>query len=272
MSGTAGFVDGPIVPWTMNSASGTRGVGINFLINQGGAPSGFNPDTQILNGGPCTQHLGGAPNSIGLPDATLGSQPLENDIKQLVNDHGANGTGLSTDPNNRDNPNNWIWWGSFGVLNAFSYTSKISGLGGPVPSVSAGFLPVSGLIPSGNRVFADTLGPGLGRTLFHVTRKADADCPHSVPGDGVCNFGIAGPALQGGGNDLNVTGGTAGVPGAIREFTRFLCRVSTNQSGPDPLTGVNNFTEISNAITAAGFQSLNSSIATPNSRCAVQSS
>src|SRR6185369_1177741 len=37
LSATAGFVDGPIVPWTMNDASGTRSTGLNFLINQGGA-------------------------------------------------------------------------------------------------------------------------------------------------------------------------------------------------------------------------------------------
>ena len=71
--------DGPIVPWTMNDSSGTRSTGINFLINQGGAGAGFNPDTIA---GACTQYLGtGTPRG----DVTLASQkPLENDIKPLV--------------------------------------------------------------------------------------------------------------------------------------------------------------------------------------------
>src|SRR5262249_23532990 len=148
MSATPGFVDGPIVPWTMDDTSGTRMAGINFL--------GFDPDTQTANGGPCTQYLGGAPNTRGIADSA--HKPLANDIKPLVNNRGANGAGLSADPNSRDNPDNWFWWGSFGVFNAFPYTSKATGLGGPVVSVTLAFLPVSGIIPSAARVFLDTLG------------------------------------------------------------------------------------------------------------------
>lgn len=270
MSATAGFVDGPIVPWTMNDASGTRGTGLNFLINQGGAPAGFNPDTQTANGGPCTQYLGGAPESTGIAD--VAHKPLENDIKALVNNHP-----LSTVATSRDNPDNWVWWGSFGVFNAFGYTSKVTGLSGAVPSVTAGFLPVNGIIPSPSRVFNDGspspgLGAGLGRTLFHVTRKADADCPHAVAGDLTCAFvANPGPAIAAGGTDLNVLGASGGIGGAVREFTRFMCRPSAVQQGNDPLTGVNNNTELSNAINGAGFQTVNGTLATPGSRCAVTS-
>jgi hypothetical protein len=129
-------------------------------------------------------------------------------------------------------------------------------------------------------VFNDTLGAGLGRTLFHVTRKSDADCPHAAPGDGTCDFsqlgpvipaGAGDPAVAGARNDLNVTGGASGTPGAIREFTRFLCRLDNTQQGLDPLTGGNYDGELTNAINGAGFQTLNLALQTPGSRCQVNS-
>ena len=166
------------------------------------------------------------PDSTGIAD--VAHKPLENDIKQLVNNHP-----LSTVATSRDNPDNWVWWGSFGVFNAFSFTSKVTGLSGAVPSVTAGFLPVSGIIPSPSRVFNDGspspgLGAGLGRTLFHVTRKADADCPHAVAGDLTCAF--AGQPRSGDCGRWQRPErrwvGSGGIAGAVREFTRFMCRPS----------------------------------------------
>jgi ABC-type phosphate transport system substrate-binding protein len=267
--------DGPIVAWTMNPASGTRSTGVNFLINQGGAPAGFNPDTQTANGGPCVQHLGAGANGVNDDNHA----PLENDIKQLVFNAGHSLSNVAT---SRDNPENWVWWGSFGVFTAFPFTSKVTNTGsGLVPTVTGLPIAINGILPSASRVFNDTLGAGLGRTLFHVTRKSDADCPHAAPGDGTCDFsqpgaptipnGAGDPAVVGSRPDLNVTGGSSGIPGAIREFTRFLCRLDNTQQGLDPLTGANYDSELTNAINGAGFQTLNVSLQTTGSRCQVNS-
>src|SRR5262249_36989769 len=129
--------DGPIVPWTMDDTSGTRAAAISFLIFIGGAPSDFNPDTQTLNGGPCTHYLCGAPGDTRGDTSSAANQPRANDIKPLVLNHP-----LSTNPESPDNPENWIWFGSFGTFNAFPFTSKVTGLGGAIPSVAASFLPI----------------------------------------------------------------------------------------------------------------------------------
>jgi hypothetical protein len=47
--------------------------------------------------------------------------------------------------------------------------------------------------------------------------------------------GNLGPTLPGGrGNDIHVTGGTSGVSGAVRAFTRFLCPRTASQQQVDP--------------------------------------
>ena len=48
--------------------------------------------------------------------------PLENDMKPMLNDPAT----LSTDPASADNPDNWIVWGSFGVMSAFNYLSSVT--------------------------------------------------------------------------------------------------------------------------------------------------
>jgi hypothetical protein len=311
LSAVPGFVDGPIVPWTMNNASGTRATGTTFLTTATGADpswvaatSGnfpvFDQATGSASGagtGPCTQYLG---TSTATGDsADFNRKPLENDVKQLVHNFDtaglpgdpAGGLGLSTNANSKQNPDNWIWFGSFGVFNAFAFTSKVNtGIvnnaanPGAITSVQAGFLPINGIIPNPNRVFQDTVGANLGRTLFHVTRKVQADCPSVlVSGKPVCDFdqgGAAfGPAIPGGNHDLKVLGPTGGVDGAVREYTRFLCRTNNDpnfptnvEQGLDPLNGTSYDTLLSNAITAAGFTTLNGALASPGSRCQVLTS
>lgn len=236
--------DGPIVPWQMNTSSGTFATFQTYLINNGGAPAGWSPDGQA-----CDRKL------------ASGNVPLENDIKPLINDPAS----LSTSASSVDNPENWIWWGSFGVFSAFPYTSAVSRGGTPYQAIAA---PVNGVLPSTSGVIANTYP--IGRTLFHVTRKQDADCPHTGSS---CDFpGHPGPTLPAGGTDLNVTGGSSGVSGAVRELTRFLCRGSAAQEGLDPYTGTNFSSEITTAINGAGFTVVPVALRTSGSRCSVQSS
>ncbi len=221
--------DAPIVAWGMNPSSGTYATFNSYLISNGGAPAGFLADT-----GPCVKKY----------NASV--YPLENDIKQLVNS--PNVAALSTAATSVDNPKNWIWWGSFGAFSAYPATSKTVRSSTTVTAIAA---PVAGILPSTSGILAGTYP--IGRTLYHVTRKNDADCVKTA---GACDFaGHPGPAIAGppATTDLNVTGATTGPAGAVREYTRFLCRVSTAQQGVSPFTGVNLFSEITGALNKNGF-------------------
>ena len=243
LAGTArGNVD--VVPWGMNSSSGTFATFQSYITNNAtGVPSGWSPDGQT-----CDRKL------------TSGLFPLENDVKGPLNDPAT----LSTDPSSADNPDNWIWWGSFGAMGAFPFLSNFT-RGGTTFNATAS--PVNGILPSSSGVIANTYP--IGRTLYHVTLKRDADCPKT---GGVCDFvGNPGPALPTSGTDLNVAGGTGGVSGAVREYTRFLCRLSAAQQGLNPYTGINNFSEITTRINNSGFTVVPSGLRTAGSRCQVLS-
>jgi hypothetical protein len=267
--GAGGPNDADIVPWKMNTASGTFATFQTFVINGSNAPSGWSPNNQ-----PCDRDLVNSAHSL----------PLENDIKPLINDPTTIGTGSSN-----DNPENWLWWGSFGVMNQFSFTSQFARGGTTYQAIQA-------------RINGDLAGFGnildqswaMSRTLYHVTRKADADCPKAAGQTVLCDFSNNhGPAITAGmggnptatGNDIDVTGGMGGkdaagnlngtlggVSGSVKEYTRWLCRQSANQQGLDPLTGQNYFTGITSAINAAGFTIINSTDRTPGTRCHVVSS
>lgn len=124
-----------------------------------------------------------------------------------------------------------------------------------------------GSLPSSSNILSYAYP--ISRTLFHVTRKNDADCVKTA---GACDFvGNPGPAIASGGNDLNVTGGASGVSGAIREFTRWLCRPGTAQQKVDPFTGTNYNSEITTGINTAGFTIIGATWKTSGSRCRVNS-
>jgi ABC-type phosphate transport system substrate-binding protein len=236
--------DGPLEPWGMNSSSGTFATFRDFLRTASG-DANFDPDAGV-----CVRHLS---------DTTF---PFENDLKLIINDPAS----LSTVATSPDNPENWLFWGSFGVFSAFPYTSSVNRGGTPYQGIA---VPVNGILPSTSFILSQTYP--IGRTLYHVTRKPDADC---VKTGTSCDFlGHPGPALPGGGTDLNVTGGTTGTSGAVRELTRFMCRnVATGptlQQGKDPLTGVSFLNAIQGAIAASGFTLPPSAIRTPGSRCQV---
>jgi hypothetical protein len=327
----------PIVPFGMQSSSGTEATFQGFLASAGGN-SAFNIDA-----GACVRPQIGIVTGSGATP----TYPFENDIKPIINQVNASrsvadgvengtttvtsatanftgadvnqtisGAGIpadtvissvtnsttvvisnaatqtatgvaltiggiapATDTNSRNNPNNWLWWSSFGILSTFPFTSSFT----VPPTTGTNYAiiaaPVSGTLPSTSGVGTNTYP--FGRTLYHVTLKADADCPLSA---GVCNFLQTvnpGPAIGTGAVaclngvtgsicDLQVVGATGGVGGAVREYTRFLCRSGTARQATDPLQGKNYSAEIGSQINKAGFTSVPSALRSPGSNCAVQ--
>jgi hypothetical protein len=189
-AGSAG--DGPIVVWGLNGSSGTFATMNSYLIAQGGAPAGFSVDGQI-----CDHKLSAANGSIF---------PFENDVKPILNDVQANGIanafgqtvacgpGLTPDANNTYSgpaspltneaadlchPDNFFWFGSFGVLSNFPFTSSAqpTGYGTLETAHYAAQILTNGAVapPAGSNILAATW-PNF-RLLYHVTRKVDADCP-----------------------------------------------------------------------------------------------
>ena len=237
-----GTGDADIVPWQMNTSSGTFATFQSYITNNAtGVPPSWSPNNQA-----CDRKL------------ASGNVPLENDIKPLVNDPVALGTGTSA-----DNPANWMWWGSFGVFSAFPFDSSFTRSSTLVQAIA---VPVNGILPSTARIIANTYP--IGRTLYQVTRKSDADCAKT---SGSCDFnGNPGPTI-GSTTDLNVTGGSSGTSGAVREYTRFICRGSATQQGLDPFTGTNFFSEITTAVNNAGFTVVPVGLRTSGSRCQVLS-
>ena len=181
---TAGAAnDGPLVPIGVNASSGTFGSFQTDLITFGGAPQGFNP-----NSGTCVRHLA---------DGTF---PLENDEKLYVNDVNLNASvvqewngssytatnepaGLTTGTGSYNNPVNWLTWGSAGVMGAFPFLSDYT-TGGQ--RVIANPMPINNILPSGSTILSGAYL--FDRTVFHVTRKQDADCPKN---NGACDFTAA---------------------------------------------------------------------------------
>jgi hypothetical protein len=257
----------PIVPWGMNTASGTFATFQTFISASSPVPSKAGTDQALHD--------------------SSSDFPFENDIKPIVNDVANFGipnpvggatactAGLSSSLSSPCDPDNWLWWSSFGVFNVFSYESSFT-VGGT--TVTAFPADVNGKIPSKTNIFAGTYS--MDRTLYHVTKKADATCPLN---GSVCNFtGNPGPAIGSGTTacgsgttgascDLNVIGapGADGVSGAVAEFTRFLCRPNAADQAIDPFTGVNYDSVITNDIGGSGFTKVPTTLATAGSRCHV---
>jgi hypothetical protein len=266
----------PIVPYSINSTSGTLGDFENYInANVPAANSAFNPDNYS-----CARELAG------------GLLPLENDVKPLITDaqnnaftppaypsgttspYAANATypaGITTTATSPQNPINWLWFGSSGLLSQFPYLS-----GGTVSGVtfSTGSVPIAsssetsdGLNPNTGDINSGTYP--IGRVLSVVTPKAFADCPVT---NSVCNFtATPGPTNGNGVADLNVTGATSGRGGAVREFIRFLCRKTASLEPTDPYTGANTLSEIGTDIAASGFTTLPVAEKSSGSSCDVQS-
>lgn len=305
---TAGFVGlpdaaAPIVPWSMNKNSGTFGDFNSWIAaNATGVPSGW-----TVNAGGCDREL------TGTGGTTLNAFPIENDAKPLVTDAQTNeydsalytwpttsatGTPCDGDPytagqtfpagvttsvlDSPQNPNNWLWFGSFGLFNQYPY------LGGGTLNVagtnvvySTGFNAISNTTNSpGTAPNPTNIGNGtypIGRILSIVTKKADADCQLNT--SGVCDFTQTvnpGPNNGNGAADISVTGATSGKGGAVREFVRFLCRpagTGNNLTPVDIYTGkvmsgtTGEITTV--AIKGTGFQTVPTSKRSPGSGCDV---
>jgi hypothetical protein len=245
--------DGPIIVFGMNSSSGTYGTMNTWVINNAvGAPSTF-----TVNAKPCDHAL------------STGLFSFENDVKPILNDVAANGIdgsgpGLSNSASAHNNPENFIWFSSFGEMSAFPHKSSTTISGTKYQFIAS---PINGVLPSTSNIINNTYP--IGRTLYHVTLKTDADCPKT---SGSCDFvGNPGPALPGGGTDLGMAGASSGKGGAVLEFTRFICRASAAQQSIDSYTGLNLFNEITSAINQAGYTTVPFSLRSSGSRCAVLS-
>jgi ABC-type phosphate transport system substrate-binding protein len=257
--------DGPIVPWGMNTSSGTFATFQSYIQGQSGVPAGWSPDAPNGTTNTGVGTIDSYTHKVGCErQLSNGIFPFENDMKPLVNDPAS----ISTNPLSVNDPVNWITWSSFGVLSSFPYLSQ------PTRSVNPGSgtafttgpTPVNGSLPSTSKIHNNTWA--IGRTLFHVTRKTDADCPTTGT---ACDFtGNPGPTSNTAGtNDLNVVGGSSGVTGAVREFTRWLCRPGPSVQQNDPITGVNYDSEITGALSASGFTTVPTALQTPGTRCDV---
>jgi hypothetical protein len=193
-----GPLDGPIVAWGMNSASGTFGTFNSYVATGPAAHAGFNADTSVAG---CAHQLTPAAGNI---------YPFENDTKPIVTDVNTNGMiaaagagqpataagigtgvgggpgvpGSTCDPaaatyaSCLNNPMNWIWFGSNGVTTAYPFTSNFTVT--PPAQPATAFVALAGptgtdpgpfLIPSTANIGGGTY-PAL-RTLYHVTRKAN---------------------------------------------------------------------------------------------------
>lgn len=354
LSSVAGFVDGPIVPWGMNSGSGTQGTFQSWIINN--ATASAPPSTWTTNGQACDRALssGTVPFENDtkplLTDANIAGDPRTNPVATQINGSASavtsptpitsvtipvptdiaagqtivlsNGTntlsltasgpvaasstavtvnvnsvaanatytptsatvelnpaGVADNANSTQDPSNWIWWGSFGLMSAYQFNSQPL-----LPSVNAnqftieaapiynpgatGSPPIqlasscsggTGSEPActgsnGNLPSTSSIGKyPLSRDLYMVSPKTTADCPIGTAG--TCD--LTGTPAAGQPGDIQVNGASGGSAGAAREFLRFLCRNSSTQQQLDPFsagdTGVNFSTEISGVLTANGF-------------------
>ena len=211
----------PIVPWSMNTGSGTYADFNNYVAaNDGG--QAFTADDKKGTYGPTTSQ-NPSPTVAGQCDRELaaGTLPLENDVKPLLQDVEQNyngGAGITTsNALSTNNPANWIWFGSNGLLSAYSYLSQPSLFGTQFNTAEvdlAGIKPTS-LTIGGNASGSVHATYPAQRTLSIVTKRSDADCPAVTAG--TCVFNNAhtdSVTLTNGSNqftDASATGADVGV-------------------------------------------------------------
>lgn len=114
--------------------------------------------------------------------------------------------------------NNAVWWSSYGEFRAYGYKRQ-SGKSWSVDGVSPSSATIS------NNTYSIT------RFIYHVTPKT------SVTGT---------PGTE------NLTGADGGKAGAVREFTRFLCKTPANHDLND-FSGLSNYDELSGIYSSTGF-------------------
>jgi ABC-type phosphate transport system substrate-binding protein len=148
-----GQAPGPIIPWNMNSASGTFATFRAYLGNP--------------TFGTCVRNL------------TTGAAPFENDVKPLLADQGPT-PGYGAD----DDENNYLWWISFGNWQTYPFTKNglVNGTGA---AINSNLVTVEGTTPSAGSIFNSTYA--IMRTLYHVTRNGEADCRQAPGTAGACD-------------------------------------------------------------------------------------
>jgi ABC-type phosphate transport system substrate-binding protein len=143
-------------------------------------------------------------------------------------------------------PANIIWWGSFGELKTYAYKDA-----------GANFSILDGQVV-GNGTISSNAYP-ITRFLFHVVPKTTAD-----------------PSAAG---SSDLVGATTGAPGAVRQFTQWLCKerawfIAGSTAAPtnaalNPYTGTYYYDDITNTIAASGFQRTPAAART-NGACGIQ--
>ena len=217
---------GTIIPWDMNSQSGTSATFKTYL---GG-----------ITFGACVRKL------------TSGIAPFENDVKPLLADRGPDGTFGTAD----DDENNFIWWMSYGNYSKYPFTvngcadavgtyTVASGVCTGGTTISGNLVRVDGSLPSNGTISGNTYA--ILRSLYQVTKNTDADCRAVAGSVGACD-NVAD----------EVSGATSGPGGAVRQFTKWLC--TPTNGAQNSVTGNFARTEIVAALNTEGFQQLNPAI------------
>jgi hypothetical protein len=295
--------NGPIVPWRMNSGSGTEATFNNYVKN----------NTQDTNHCTGVSTLNVATQATARP-LHDGTSPFENDTKPLLNEaqnnafdpQAGNPSGVTmpqcpTTPSpliaagivdnvaSCQDPANWIWWGSYGLMNSHPFLSSPT-LTFPVnpTTFNTGALLLADKGTTGGQENPSTCGqngttlepacntnPGqapsgtsigtavypLSRDLYIAAPKTSVDCPlntatltlggNTYLAGQTCDMtGTAGAGQQA---DIQLNGASGGAAGAVREFIRFVCRNAATQQTTDPFTGKPYLTEITSAINGQGF-------------------
>ena len=161
------YTAAPIIPWAMNSASGT-----NSSFN-----SYISPVSSATNG----RKL----NPVA-PSAAVA--PFENDVKPLLADTGPDLVANTAD----DDENNYIWWISYAAHVTYPYvkngcrdnvgtysTTAGTCTGGTlitsnIAKVTSSPDPLTAILPNSTTISNGTYP--IFRTIYHVTRNTDADC------------------------------------------------------------------------------------------------
>jgi ABC-type phosphate transport system substrate-binding protein len=199
----------------------------------------FNSYIQTKGGLPTTFDIDSQSCVKKLADGTF---PFENDSKNIINDPGFDNT-------------NALWWGSLGEYLSFGYKRQ-----------TATAWRVDNRAASLGNVF-NLLYP-ITRTIYHVTKNTDVDCVTTGQASRTCTA-QAEPDVNG--TDNPFPGATSGTGGAVREYTRALCRLDGSpNSSTDPFTGKLVGDEISSAISGNNFTPVNAVNRTPGYRCQIQ--